>query len=657
MDVHVGDRVQIKTGARDISSGRTASNSAPYTDGSSTWAVVDLIDNDYHTQNRYGLPGVVTRIRCLQPNSGVVVWQVQPDDLCNVISSAYSNESEEGRDRPHNYLKVEVEDDERGKRERPHNYLKVELEDDTQVLDDNRTAIEKSPSPDMRYGYAITDSSDTWGGGLTSQQLTTGTLPVTAGVTTIGAGSDAMDIPPKHITNNPIGGWRPLTNVEKRNIGNPSNIVFDESVVDTFNRDLAWDDTDKRRQMLNNDVENIQNSAGFPYQMAEGKGGKTAKYDYRIRTNGDKYPIADKLEDKLKTVRASLGLQVHGNNGIARAVKYYMYNRYKVPDTNLAHNKSFTHIFFTRPDLNLLTYGAGQSCTANDQTLRHTDSAMIWRTHPDLFKLLTHAWRCGDGNNFNMLLSQQVTSFDIADETLSVNEAGKSYGEYSMQYGDSYTGRAAGEFRCNFVETSDYSVINLIKLWITYIANVGNGMWSPSYNLRGAGGVSTSDPGASHVYTKTLDYAASAYVFKCGGEGNDVLYWTKYYGIFPTNTGASALSWDSSKSIGDTPNLGITFKYSAKKDMSPISLLEFNHNAMIGSRNEPIYETEFNWNYGHVSRPFVGTPYIEIDLGEPTTRGGGVNFSQKETHIRLRFTKSIDAVLTDDLLYKTHIGI
>ena len=77
-------------------------------------------------------------------------------------------------------------------------------------------------------------------------------------------------------------------------------------------------------------------------------------------------------------------------------------------------------------------------------------------------------------------------------------------------------------------------------------------------------------------YSKTLDYGASVYVFKCGPDGEDVLYWSKYYGVFPTNTGASALSWNLSDSIGDAPKLNIKFKYSFKRDMSPISLFEFN---------------------------------------------------------------------------------
>jgi len=326
-----------------------------------------------------------------------------------------------------------------------------------------------------------------------------------------------------------------------------------------------------------------------------------------------------------------------------------MYNRFKTPDTNLAHNKSVTYVFFTRPDLNILT--PGSSPTANAQTISHSESSLIWKRNPELFKLLTDCKRCGDGNNFNMLLSNQVQSFDIKDEEITSVKAGLSWNDYEMVYGDSYTGRAAGEFSCNFAETSDYSIINLIKLWITYIDNVSRGAWSPSYQL----GAGMTGINRSHVFTKTLDYAASVYVFKCGPDGEDVLYWSKYYGVFPMNTGANALSWDINNPIGDAPKLNIRFSYSYKKDLSPISLLEFNHIAGI-TTGSAISENSFNVELGHSSRPYVGVPFIQMKLNPNISlRPNGVNYGRGESSIRLKFKKYSDYNLNDRLLYSASL--
>lgn len=418
----------------------------------------------------------------------------------------------------------------------------------------------------------------------------------------------------------------------------------------------SWQDDDKRKEMLNDDSDNIQNQDSFPAKSTPSSNLLPARYDYQIHVGDTRYPMMVSLEDKLMEARASFGIPVHGRNDIARASKYYMYNRFKTPDTNLAHNRSFTHVFFTRPDLNLLNYTGG----ANAQVKNHSEAAMLWRRNPDLFKLLTDYRRCQDSNNFNMLLSTQVTSFDIQDEQLSTTEAGKSWGNYEMIYGEEYSGRAAGEFGCNFVETNDYSVINLLKLWITYIYNVKRGAWAPSYNLFGTNGGVALTPNASHVYSKTLDYASSAYVFKCGPDGEDVLYWSKYFGVIPTNTGASALSWELNKPIGDTPNLNIRFRYSFKRDMSPISLIEFNSIANIIGQSEATYENAFNVNYAHTSRPYVGPPFIEMKFDDPkpfrSDGGGGTGPNSPTSSIRLKFRTSADSKLTDQILYRTTLA-
>ena len=415
----------------------------------------------------------------------------------------------------------------------------------------------------------------------------------------------------------------------------------------------VWEDEGKRRQLLSEDVENIQNAYGFPLYDKPSHDVFAARYNYQIQIGDPNYDYTATLEDKLMQARASLGIPVHGRTDIARAMKYYLYNRFKTPDTNLAHNRTFTYVFFTRPDLNLLDYMGG----ANQQIKNHAEAAMLWRRNPDLFKLLTDYRRCQDMDNFNLLLSNQVTSFDISDEQLTTTEVGRSWANYEQVYGEEYSGRGAGEFTCNFTELADYSVINLIKLWITYIYNVKRGSWKPSFNLYGTG-VNTSNPDASHVYSKTLDYAASAYVFKCGPDGSDVLYWTKYFGVIPVNTGASALSWNLESPVGETPKLNIRFHYSAKRDLSPISLLEFNDISNIQTSDDGTYEPEYNPNYAGTSRPYVGSPFIEMRFEDPKPLraiGANVGPDAANSSIRLRFKPNSDWKLTDEMVYRNSL--
>lgn len=630
MEIHEGDRVQIRNGGIDVTNGRKASSGKMYGDGGPLYATIALIDENWNTGGRYGLPNTVTKVRCVGTND-VVVWQVQPEDLVNIIRSS---SSELVQTTP--------------LASSPMTVSKSYATTNATTKSTTKSYTNTEYYSNSRYAPGTNDD-DEWNNGQESTlgKYDTALSANTTFKTDIYTGT-VMGEKEKFTYPDTVGGWRSLSADERKSIGTNS-VKVDNSAIHGARIRTAWQNPSKKKEMLNEDTLNIQNVESFPTKLSASSGQISAKYDYRIIPGDDRHPKMITLEDKLKEARASLGIQVHGSNNIAKAVKYYMYNRFKTPDTNMAFNKYTTHVFFTRPDLNLLYCSKnGNLVTANSQVINHTEAAMLWKRHPELFKLLTDGDRCKDWNNFNMLLSNQVTSFSIADETLSSYESGKTWNEYSINYGDAYTGRTAGEFSCTFTETNDLSIISLLKLWITYIDNVARGAWSPSYDITYGNGVNTNSSYDSHVYTKTLDYAASAYVFKCGPDGEDVLYWSKYYGIFPVSTGASALSWDLTKPIGDGPNLNINFKYSFKRDLSPISLIEFNELSKSGYS----YVNSYNPNYNHSSRPYVGLPYIEMKLATPRLVSGGVNYDQEQTQIRLKFRKTSDSRLNDNLLYK-----
>ncbi|MCM1230752.1 MAG: hypothetical protein NC489_11510 [Ruminococcus flavefaciens] len=616
MDVYVGDKVQIRNGGMDVTNGLKAKSGKMYGEGGPLWATVVLIDNSWKTGSKFGLPSVVTKVRC--SNQGTVVWQVQPGDIADNIIRG-----------PNAPTTVQTEPD------------PVPLAPEPTVIGKEELTIPETKTPPSVAidAYVIQAGSENWQNGSTPVSSTSGSLKSAQQIVTkVNSATGIKDT--QEFSYKPVGTWRNPTTEEAKIIG-PHVKVDQGALTGAAKFKTAMQDPTVKRQMLNQDVENIQNSHAFPRLITPASGSlgldQKYQYDYQIIPNDPKYALVSNLENELMKARAAFGIPVHGKNEIARAMKYYMYNRFKVPDTNLAHSKSFTYVFFTRPDLNILNNGTNGGAT--QQVENHTEAAMVWRRYPEIFKLLVDASRISDGDNFNMLLSNQVRSFDVKDEQLTTNEAGKSWNEYAMVYGDSYSGRTAGQFNCTFDETSDYSVINLIKLWITYIDNVARGAWSPSYSC-------------DHVFTKTIDYAASAYVFKCGPDGEDVLYWSKYYGVFPVSTGAGALSWDQDQPVGTTPKLNISFAYSFKKDMSPISLLEFNHNARISSAT---VEESYDPAYNHSSRPFVGTPFIQMKMPTPVLRSNGVNYNKNRAEIRLKFKKYSDTKLNDSLLYRAQL--
>ena len=636
MDISVGDKVQLMNGAIDIRTGRSITTGQNYSVGSSSWATVSLILENYQTGSVYGSKPSITKVQLT--DNDIVVWQGDIDNIAsNIIHS--SDQS---------MVQTRVTD---------IDPLLPQTESGIANLTNPANSDEIINNDGVASVPSITNGTWVSGGKTTAEknlenietQLNNSISTKIVSGSAMGTIPNSHDVKVESLTATDSRYNTSLLRERQKIISQPFADLDQNDPIYAKKFDTIKSDPNKLRELLSNNIEDIQNDQNFPRKVTTGSTSNmlAAKYDYQIIPGSNLYPRTATLENRLRDVRKEFGIQVHGSNSIARHVKYYTYNRFKVPDTNLAFNKCTTHVFFTRPDLNLLICSNGSVVGANSQAANTSESSMIYGRYPELFKLLTDSKRCGDDNNFNLLLSNQVESFDIQDENLNTIDSGKSWNEYTMSYGDAYTGRAAGEFSCTFKETSDLSIINLIKLWISYIDNVGRGVWSPSYNLNGTGVSKAYN--MSHVYSKTLDYAASVYVFKCGPDGEDILYWTKYYGVFPINTGASALSWNASDSITDAPKLNIKFKYSYKRDMSPISLYEFNANSNI---NPPrTYIKSFSANTNECTQPFVLKPFIQMEQITPQFVQGGVNYARGLNKIRLKFAP-ITRGPSDDQLYK-----
>lgn len=643
-DIDVGDKVQIIAGAMDVTNGVVSRAGGYYVEGGSLWAEVQSITDDWKTGGAFGQPASVVKVRLV--NKGVVVWQVQPKHIATNIIKKNPKPAPEPAPAP-----------------KPETPPEPAQKDPLASVTSNPRQHVRMDIPSTVNPYAPKKGKQDWTTGSNTHTIDNSNS-VNNSTLTYGKLSESFfvdgaehqtpvyyKIPQFNSNYNNQKFWNILpTSVKKYSLSNATPMYADFKT--------SWQSTGRRNEMLNKVPSLIQNEYKFPFiskSEIDKSSTKPALYDYQIIIDDDRLSKSGRstlLEDKLMKARAQFGIPVHGNSKLARSMKFYSYNRWKTPDNNLAHNKSFTYVFFTRPDLNLLK-PLGNSYTIDDQIANHSEAVLLWKQQPELFKMLTDRNRCGDSNNFNLLLSNQVTSFELTDETLNTNEFGKSWNGYTMKYGDQYQGRTSGEFSCNFTETSEYSIIKLMKLWITYIDNVSRGAWHPSYNLLNR--AYTKDRpinyGDSYVFTKTLDYAASAYVFKCAPDGETVLYWSSYHGVFPLNTAANSLSWDLTSPVGDGPKPTIRFAYSWKRDMSPISLIEFNGASEIVNPTEG-YLPAWSPSDAATARPYVGAPYIELNLGTPSLTSNGVA-SYKDTTIRLKFKKDTDNGRTDTALFRS----
>ena len=140
----------------------------------------------------------------------------------------------------------------------------------------------------------------------------------------------------------------------------------------------------------------------------------------------------------------------------------------------------------------------------------------------------------------------------------------------------------------------------MLNGWVKYISDVFHGIYPPS---------------DYHRKRKEIDYMCDCYYFVLAEDGETIIYFTKYYGVFPINIPSSSFS----KSVGsmiNTLDYNVQFGYCFKDPLSAMTLAEFNINSIYKNANANINLDVRNlWNneVGHGGSTFAGLPFIKKD--------------------------------------------
>lgn len=272
------------------------------------------------------------------------------------------------------------------------------------------------------------------------------------------------------------------------------------------------------------------------------------------------------------------------------------FNRYLIAYPTEALSKTFAHVFFTRPDLNLYdNNGNLLPWVANDPYFYYLN-----RNNPQLLKSLTTR-NFSLKHEFNPFLSNKAGSFDIKDEYIDTGEHGETYTGWKIKFGKhNIKSKTADSFSINYTDDNNYNIFKIHKAWTDYISKVYRGEFFAS---------------DTSIKTRTIDYAASVYYFLCGPDGETILFWSKYTGVFPTNTPSSASSWQKGN-IVKMPEFAINYEFAWKEDMMPTTLAEFNLNSAAQSQYE--YAKTYDPELGSTGASFVNAPFIETVINSHT---------------------------------------
>ena len=290
-------------------------------------------------------------------------------------------------------------------------------------------------------------------------------------------------------------------------------------------------------------------------------------------------------------------VRVEFNLDIDRETTFKKFNRFRVPTPNNELTNTRGHIFFTRPDMNLAmdkSTSAGSGIRTRVTSSAHSAPFMynMLKSHSVLSSYMMGD-SAGGGDNMVPILTHCCTGIDISDEILETVEAHESFTGWKVIYGKSNVkSRTAGTMNIAFTDDNMLSIYKILKIWTEYISAVYRGETTPK------------DMYADY---HILDYAISIYYFLCKENDEDILFWSKYTGCFPTAAPASNFSDTIDKHI-ERPSYSVPFSFAKKDDYNPIDIYEFNQ---LTNGTSYDYLPTYNEKTHHVQKSFMGAPFVD----------------------------------------------
>ena len=340
----------------------------------------------------------------------------------------------------------------------------------------------------------------------------------------------------------------------------------------------------------------------------------------------------------------------------ASEAMFTAYNRTRLPVADTAWRKGFRYIFITRPEC-YVWYGGinGGMC---DQAANDEDFASAFTRMPHIIKLLAPRYVSGSypknqtDANWNFLLSNLVQGLTTSASTMNISEnIVKSLGGYTITPAAGLEGRQGSTLELTFKDTRYLEVYEFIRLWQLYMYKRKKGIFAPPFNgyqktnsFRDIAGarftgetskrLSNDNYWKYHPYDRAIEYPASLYDIVTDETGMRIMYWCKYYGIYPTSLQPS-LANEANGPITDMTT-SVTFKYHYKLENANKTLVEFNYDAGIvdevGKIKESVVTSSLPFlvqhaegqhpdpvmpNYLGGAGMFTGSPYIIMAKSRP----------------------------------------
>lgn len=232
--------------------------------------------------------------------------------------------------------------------------------------------------------------------------------------------------------------------------------------------------------------------------------------------------------------------------------------------------------------------GYGNSSKTDGTTVRSSDGASV--------SLTMHT--------FIPYITTRIESLQLPDYTVKQNALVQPFTKYTVPYAtsalESVTG---GSFDLTMREDRYFSLHKLFYAWCYYEDGVTRNIFSPK---------------DKYIMYNALDYATNIYDFIVDDTGENIVYWGKYTGCFPTAVPMSDLSFN--RNSGAEQKISIPFTYFLYEHMDMNILFDFQYNslgyiamrgAFKGRELEPVPLSSTIPIYDNSEGGFLGTTFVK----------------------------------------------
>ena len=202
------------------------------------------------------------------------------------------------------------------------------------------------------------------------------------------------------------------------------------------------------------------------------------------------------------------------------------------------------------------------------------------------------------GSYFMPIFTNLTNNADLVDITLdSMSLYGTRSGYFLNMPGKKSKSETAASLSLNVTETYNNDFTKMITLWVNYINNVVEGIFT-------ANPVSVRD--------NVLDYTSAIYVFLLGADGSTIKNYCKYTGCYPSSIPLS--SNNASRGSFTQTQLGLNFNYAMFEANNPRILEDFNAISLKLISSAPIRDYKLSTSGDELFKEYAyGTAGVDYD--------------------------------------------